>query len=390
MADYENGDADDILAAIDRLADKWQTQRAERLQRRRLDPADFQDLADTGYLRLIVPEEYGGTWRSLAESAPTLVDAAGRLARGDHSVALVSSMHPAVLVAWTALEEAPSPHTAAWEAQRREVFASAMAGHFWGTLASEPGTGGDLLKTQSTATPIDNESGVFELRGQKHFGSGSEVVSYMITIAIPDGGEAPLGFYMDLRDQQWDGSAGLTISRPWDGVGMKATQSHAITLEGVHGTALAWPGAVAEASPYLAAMGLPMWVAIVTSIVDQAMAEAELRLGGRDLRPFEEVEWTRAQIDQWMIAQARDGIVRSLAERSLTEASVEAIKAKMGVAELAESLLTRISRAVGGSAFSASSPFASWFEDVRALGFLRPPWAMAFDSLAAARAHDEA
>lgn len=32
--------------------------------------------------------------------------------------------------------------------------------------------------------------------------------------------------------------------------------------------------------------------------------------------------------------------------------------------------------------FSRSSPFASWFEDVRALGFLRPPWGLAYDSVA--------
>ncbi len=35
----------------------------------------------------------------------------------------------------------------------------------------------------------------------------------------------------------------------------------------------------------------------------------------------------------------------------------------------------------GGSTFSRRSPFAHWFEDVRALGFLRPPWALAYDTL---------
>ena len=36
---------------------------------------------------------------------------------------------------------------------------------------------------------------------------------------------------------------------------------------------------------------------------------------------------------------------------------------------------------IGGGTFSRRSPFASWFEDVRALGFLRPPWGLAYDAL---------
>ena len=36
---------------------------------------------------------------------------------------------------------------------------------------------------------------------------------------------------------------------------------------------------------------------------------------------------------------------------------------------------------LGGGTFSQRSPFAHWFEDVRALGFLRPPWGLAYDGL---------
>ena len=36
---------------------------------------------------------------------------------------------------------------------------------------------------------------------------------------------------------------------------------------------------------------------------------------------------------------------------------------------------------IGGGTYSRRSPFAAWFEDVRALGFLRPPWGLAYDAL---------
>ncbi len=375
----------DILDGIDVLADKWSSERVDRFARRHLERADFDAIAATGYLRLIVPVEYGGEWQSLAETGPVIVDAVTRLARGDQSVALVAAMHPAVQIFWTAAPEAPDPWTETWAAQRAAVFQSALDGHFWGTITSEPGSGGDIMRTKATATPINGSDTQFELRGAKHFGSGSEIASYMITTAKPDGLDFPYGFYIDLRDQPWDGTAGMTINRRWDGMGMKATQSHATMLEGVEGTAWAWPGAVAHSAVAAGALGLALFCGVIRAIVDSAMAETEVRLAGKSLRPYEEVEWTHAQIEHWMLTQAQEGLVRTVATASPDEASLAATKAKMGIATLAESILGRVSRAVGGGSFSMTSPFATWYEDVRALGYLRPPWALAFDELIAAR-----
>jgi len=50
-------------------------------------------------------------------------------------------------------------------------------------------------------------------------------------------------------------------------------------------------------------------------------------------------------------------------------------------AQLAESCLLRLCRVLGGGTYSRRSPFGNWFEDVRALGFLRPLWALAYDGL---------
>src|SRR5215813_14913634 len=60
---------------------------------------------------------------------------------------------------------------------------------------------------------------------------------------------------------------------------------------------------------------------------------------------------------------------------------IRTVYAKTAVAELAESALRRICRVIGGGTFSRSSPFGHWYEDVRALGFLRPPWGLAYDRL---------
>ena len=84
-------------------------------------------------------------------------------------------------------------------------------------------------------------------------------------------------------------------------------------------------------------------------------------------------------MDGWLVQQAYEGALRAVEEDR--QGRRRATQAKMAVAELAESVTARICRVLGGGTFSRSSPFGHWHEDVRALGFLRPPWGLAYDSL---------
>jgi hypothetical protein len=40
-----------------------------------------------------------------------------------------------------------------------------------------------------------------------------------------------------------------------------------------------------------------------------------------------------------------------------------------------------MSKVVGGASFSKAMPLAQWTQDVKALGFLRPPLPLAYDQL---------
>ncbi|MDH3294463.1 MAG: hypothetical protein OER95_09110, partial [Acidimicrobiia bacterium] len=187
-----------VLAAVAELADSWAADRPSRQSRRHLDPADFQAIADSGFLRTVVPVEHGGLWADTATSARPVIGLLRTLAQGDPSVALVAAMHPAVVSFWLMSETAstePSPGSAAaWTAQRAAVFATAMAGHQWGTITSEPGSGGDIARTRSVAVAVDDsdagattgagattelEGAVYRISGDKHFGSGSGISSFM-------------------------------------------------------------------------------------------------------------------------------------------------------------------------------------------------------------------
>lgn len=134
--------------AIAEIAADWTAQRADRQGRCHLDRADFDALAGAGFLRAAVPVAQGGTWDRVETSTRPLCEALRALAAADPSVALVASMHPAVLGYWLATSDPTRP---AWEAQRSAAFAAAANGRQWGTITSEPGSGGDIMKTKTRA-----------------------------------------------------------------------------------------------------------------------------------------------------------------------------------------------------------------------------------------------
>ena len=368
---------------IQAIVDEWKPQRAERQSRRHLDQRDFDALRDAGWLSAIVPTDFGGQWQDTASSARQLCEALRLLASADPAVALVSAMHPAVISYWLLNPDASQPE---WETQRDAVFASAIAGEQWGTITSEPGSGGDIARTRATASATDEAPFIagrsYAVSGDKHFGSGSGIAERMVTTAIPEGEEGPTIFVLDVRGRHWDGTDGMQLIAEWDGVGMAATQSHAMRLQGLAGVRLGHQGELTDITRGAGAFIATLFTAVIVGVLDEAVAVAKQQLRARagDLRAYEQVEWTRAVCDHWLAVQAYEGSLRAV-EAGDSAALFAALCAKESVAELAEATLGRLARVIGGGAFSRRSPFATWFEDVRALGFLRPPWALAYDNL---------
>jgi hypothetical protein len=164
---------------------------------------------------------------------------------------------------------------------------------------------------------------------------------------------------------------------------MAATQSHAMNLDGCPATRLAWDGPIDEVTIAAAPLISCLFTSVVLGVLDEAVATAKAQLAPKaeTLRAYEQVEWSRAEMDHWLAVQAYEGALRAVESGDHARALHAALRAKEAVAELAEAVLTRLGRVIGGGTFSRRSPFASWFEDVRALGFLRPPWGLAYDNL---------
>jgi alkylation response protein AidB-like acyl-CoA dehydrogenase len=369
-------DANAVLQDVRAIAERFAADRHDRQRRDRLVPEEFDELAAAGFLLLPVPRDHGGLFESVAASTRDVGSVLTALARGDASVALVASMHPAVQSFWHASPDAPAEHRDAWAEQREYVSQMASEGHWFGTITSEPGSGGDVARTVAAAEP--GPDGTWRLTGKKHFGSGSGVTSFMLTSARPTD-EDPDWFCLDVRDVPWDGTQGMTLQAPWDGHGMTATQSHGMAFEGFPATRFAWSGSWRALSDRAAPFVATLFTAVILGVVEVAMDTARAQLQGKELRPFEQVEWANAEQDAWLMRQAYEGMLRAVETHPRPLPFV--LLGKTASARLAEGCLQRLTRVMGGGTFARHSPFGFWFEDVRALGYLRPPWGLAYDGL---------
>jgi alkylation response protein AidB-like acyl-CoA dehydrogenase len=176
---------------------------------------DFDDLQRAGYLKMAVPKELGGAGLNLAE----VCRQQRRLAYFAPATALGINMH----VYWVGLVAdlwRQGDRSLEWllkEAMEGEVFA---AGH------SERGNDLPALLSTSKAERVD---GGFRFTGHKMFGSLAPVwtrYGLHATWADAEGGPKVVHAFLP-RDHD-----GYRIVETWDTMGMRATRSDDVVLEG--------------------------------------------------------------------------------------------------------------------------------------------------------------
>ena len=156
-------DTEPALQDFRDLADRFAADRHDRQRRNELDAADFEQLAAAGFLLTGVSTKAGGMFESVPRSTRAVTEILRVLAQGDSSVALVASMHPAVLSLWLATDEVPGPYQAGW-AEQRELLGELAKTNWFGTITSEPGSGGDVSQSRAVARPGADGGGCFPAR----------------------------------------------------------------------------------------------------------------------------------------------------------------------------------------------------------------------------------
>jgi alkylation response protein AidB-like acyl-CoA dehydrogenase len=176
---------------------------------------DFDDLAESGYLTINVPKQWGGAGLSLAE----VCRVQRRLAYHAPATALGINMH----LYWVGVAAdlwRSGDKSLEWmlaEAQQGEIFA---AGH--------AERGNDIPLLLST-TRVERVAGGFRFTGHKMFGSLAPVwTRYGLHGLWPDADGGPKvvhGFLPRAAD-------GYRIVETWDTLGMRGTRSDDVKLEG--------------------------------------------------------------------------------------------------------------------------------------------------------------
>jgi alkylation response protein AidB-like acyl-CoA dehydrogenase len=337
-------------------------------------------LRASGYFAAPVPVELGGLGVS---SAHDLVVASSRLARGDASVAIGVNMH---LVAVLNMERRRAVAVAAGAERRARGFTSSLeqiarGGVVLAAAISEPGQ--DLTKPGTRATRT--ESG-WRIDGRKMFCTMSPAATdlYVAVTYSDDEGTDRYAYAMVPTD-----APGVMVHDDWDALGMRASGSNSVSLEGVELPASGVRGGfrAGDSVPFMErnlVAGL-FHAAASLGIAESADAIARRGIAGRsngDARPRMQVADNAVDL-----AAARGVLSRAAAliddHRAANPASdgsadelralfAEAQAAKAFVNEAAARVVDRALALSGGAGYVSGSPLARAYRDVKAGTFMHP------------------
>ncbi|QHW31402.1 acyl-CoA/acyl-ACP dehydrogenase [Paenibacillus rhizovicinus] len=338
-------------------------ERAPRHDREGSFPFDnFADLREAGYLKLTVPRAFGGDEISLYE----FVMLQERLAYGDGSTALAVGWHLGQVMHLRTTGKWPADTFA--ELCRSIVTDGTMINTFASEAASgSPSRGG---RPETTAVPVE---GGWRITGRKTFSTLSPILDrFVVSAYLPDE-DCTADFLVHRSDR-------VTIVETWDTLGMRATGSHDVVLD----------GAFAATDKRLTGKGIDdgggwmlhipaCYMGIALAARDYALAFARSYRPNSLDKPIAALPSVQQSIGEMeielrtartLLYAAADRWDKEPAER--TKMKPELGLAKYAVTNNALRVVDLAMRIVGGTSLSRSNPLERYYRDVRA-GLHNPP-----------------
>jgi alkylation response protein AidB-like acyl-CoA dehydrogenase len=337
-------------------------------------------LKAVGYFAAPVPVELGGLGVS---SAHDLVVASSRLARGDASVAIGVSMH---LIAVLNMERRRQVAVASGAERRARGFASSLeqiARDRVVLAAAISERGQDLTRPATLATRTGSG---WRIDGRKLFCTMSPAATDLyVAVTYTDGdGTERYAYAMVPTD-----AAGVVINDDWDALGMRASGSNSVTLDGVrlpeHGVRGGFR--TGDPLPYIErnlVSGL-FHAAASLGIAESADEVARRGIAGRingDARPRMQVAENAVDLaaSRAVLSRAAALIDEHRAANPASDGSAEELGAlfaeaqgaKAFVNEAAARIVDRALALSGGAGYLNGSPLARAYRDVKAGSFMHP------------------
>jgi alkylation response protein AidB-like acyl-CoA dehydrogenase len=348
-------------------------------------------LKAAGYFAAPIPIELGGLGVS---SAHDLVVASSRLARGDASVAIGVNMH---LVAVLNMVRRHDVAAAAGAERRARAFAGSLEqivddGVVLAAAISERGQ--DLTRPGTVATRTGSG---WRIDGRKMFCTMSPAATdlYVAVTYVDEDGVERYAYAMVPT-----GAPGVIIHDDWDAMGMRASGSNSVSLDGVELPESGVRGGfvAGDPLPYMERnlhAGL-FHGAASFGIAESADAIARQGIAGRingDARPRMQIADNAVDlaVSRGVLARAADLIDEHRAANPASDGTAEELGALFAEAQAAKAFVNEaaarvVDRALalsGGAGYVNGSPLARAYRDVKAGSFMHPLGAnRAYDYLA--------
>jgi alkylation response protein AidB-like acyl-CoA dehydrogenase len=369
-----------LVAIAEELSGELATRAAEHDRDGSYPFEAIEALKAAGYFAAPVPAELGGLG---VASAHDLVVASSRLARGDASIAIGVNMH---LVAVANMERRHRVALAAGRERRARGFAASLEeiardGVVLAAAISERGQ--DLTRpgTRATRTP----SG-WRIDGRKMFCTMSPAATdlYVAVGYADDEGTERYAYAMVPT-----GARGVIVHDDWDALGMRASGSNSVSLEGVELPESGVRGGFRAGDP-IPYMERNLVAGLFHAAGSLGIAESADRLARRGIAG-------RIDGDARGRMQVADNVVDLAAARAVvsraaaliddhhaanpagdgTAEEIEALfaeaqAAKALVGEAAPRIVERALALSGGAGYVNGSPLARAYRDVKAGSFMHP------------------
>lgn len=344
---------------------------------------NYADLREAGFLGLTIPERYGG----LGADFQTYCLVSAELGRWCGATALSFNMHSGAML-WTSQMADDLPMSAedrkSHERNRAAMYHRVLTeGALHAQTFSEPthAAAAGRAPFGTTARRVD---GGWRIDGKKHFASLSGAAQFYGILCTEDRGEGDA----DARDTLYlsvpADSPGFRVTGTWDPLGMRATVSRSLELDGVfvddsmrlmprgayYQAAFQWPHMFLTLCPTFLGIGraaCDFTVAYLRGEIAGAPAAAARKSAAKQLAVAE----MRLKLEQ-----ATALFLRTIAEARFQPTKAERLRAyatQHTVMETSNELCRLALRVCGGRSIAKALPLERLYRDSRC-GSLMLPW----------------
>jgi alkylation response protein AidB-like acyl-CoA dehydrogenase len=328
-----------------------------------------QSLGESGLLGLLLPIDVGG-----AGLGPrTFADVVATLAEADASVAMVYVMH---ILGTAAIAEARPSAAHALAPILQEI----AAGRHLSTLAfSEAGSRSHFWAPVSRG--VRNGDGVHISAKKSWVTSAGHAQSYVVSSLAPEGaGPTDSTLYLVAA-----GTSGLSVSGPWDGMGLRANASAPVVLDDCHVPSDFQLTEDGDGFPVMLNVVMPLFnlgsaavalglcrasVSGTTSHLKNAKFEHLGQSLGESL-PTLRAQLATMQIETDGLSARIDDLVNHL-ETPRETTMLRVLETKAAAGEVAISVTSTAMRICGGAAFSKHLNIERLFRDAHAGAVMAP------------------